>query len=34
MMDPEFFDNQEMLENGVVQQKGSSSEGVLDADEP
>lgn len=34
MMDPEFFDTQEMHENGVVQQKGSSSEGVLDADEP
>lgn len=33
MMDPEFFDNQEMHENGVVQQQGSS-EGVLDADEP
>jgi DNA-binding transcriptional LysR family regulator len=34
MMDPEFFDDQETHDNGVVQQKGSSSEGVLDADEP
>ena len=34
MMDPEFFDNEEMLDSAVPQPTGASTRDELDAEEP